>query len=200
MIDAWLQTLGAWGYALLGAVAFLEYVFPPVPGDVATVAGGAWAALDGRSLVLLHLTMTTAGMLGAAVCWRVGRGFEHRLAAMDPARTVFGFSVEQLHKTQAALKRRATSLLLLNRFLPGFRAVIFFAAGASDVPLFKTIGLGAVSASMLNALLLFAGVTIGHNEEALVAFFKRFQTLSFLLLAVVLLVFLARWLWRRRAP
>jgi membrane protein DedA with SNARE-associated domain len=138
-------------------------------------------------------------MLGIAVMWSIGRAFEQRLAALDPQRKLLWVSVEQIHRTQAALRRRSTSLLLLNRFLPGFRAVVFFAAGASNVPLFKSVALGGLSATMLNGLLLFAGVTIGHNEEALAAFFKRFQTLSFLLLAVVLLAFLARWLWRRRA-
>lgn len=199
MIDAWLQALGAWGYALLGFVAFLEYVVPPIPGDVVTVAGGAWAAHEERSLLVLHLAMTAGGVLGAAVMWAIGRAFEQRLAALDPQRKLFGLSVEQLHRTQAALRRRSTSLLVLNRFLPGFRAVVFFAAGASNVPFFKAIGLGALSAAMLNGLLLFAGVTIGHNEEALAAFFKRFQLAGFVLLGVVLLAFGARWLWRRRA-
>ena len=199
MIDAWLQALGAWGYALLGVVAFLEYVIPPIPGDVVGVAGGAWVALESRSPVLLLLVMTVGSMLGIAVMWSIGRAFEQRLAALDPQRKLLWVSVEQIHRTQAALRRRSTSLLVLNRFLPGFRAVVFFAAGASNVSLSKSVVLGGISATMLNGLLLFVGVSIGHNEEALAAFFKRFQTLSFLLLGVVLLAFLARWLWRRRA-
>src|SRR6185312_6256416 len=106
-------------------------------------------------------------------------------------------SVKQIHATQAALVRRSTSLLVLNRFLPGFRAVVFFAAGASGVPLPKTLLLGAISATALNALLIFVGVSVGHNEEKLAEFFSRFRVASFILLGVVLLAFLARWLWRR---
>lgn len=199
MIDSWLQALGSWGYALLGFVAFLEYVIPPIPGDVLTVAAGAWAEHENRSFALLLLVMTTGATIGVGVMWRIGLAFEHRLAKMDPEKKLLWLSVKQIHDTQAALVRRSTSLLVLNRFLPGFRAVVFFAAGASGVPLPKTLLLGAISATALNALLIFVGVSVGHNEEKLAEFFSRFRVASFILLGVVLLAFLARWLWRRRA-
>lgn len=196
--DAFLRTLGAWGYPLLGLAALIEYVFPPFPGDTVTVIGGAWAGREDRSVVLLHLVLTLGSVLGFTAMWRVGKSVGARTKDAADGSKIFGFDVEQVRKAQELMHRRSTSLLLLNRFLPSFRSVVFLAAGAADVSLVKTVTLGAVSAAVFNALLIFVGVTIGDNAEKLATFFSRFRTASFVLLGIIVLVFCARWLWRRR--
>ncbi len=197
--DAFLRTLGAWGYPILGLAALIEYVFPPFPGDTVTVIGGAWAGREERSVLLLHVVLTLGSVVGLAAMWRVGRSLGARTKDAADGTKVFGFEVEQVRKVQDLMRRRSTSLLLLNRFLPSFRSVVFLAAGAADVSFVKTVGLGAVSAAVFNALLIFVGVTIGDNAEQLATFFSRFRTASFILLGVIVLGFCARWLWRRRA-
>ena len=110
---------------------------------------------------------------------------------------MLGLQVGQIRRTQALMRERGGWLLVTNRFLPSFRSVLFVAAGAAGVPLWRTLLLGTVSAALFNALLLGAGVAVGDNAEAIAAFLRTFRTASILGVAVVALLFLARFLWRR---
>lgn len=197
-IDEWLGLIGAWGYALLGLTGFIEYVFPFFPGDVVTVTGGAWVEREHRSVALLFLALTIGSAAGLAVMWFVGRGLASRLDRLPPDKKFLGVSVEQLKKIEANMRRRSTWLLLGNRFMPGLRSVILLSAGAANVPLPKTLLLGSISAAAFNAILVFAGVTIGDNAEALAEFFSRFRVATAVFAGVVVVAIVARWVWRRR--
>ncbi|MGV3621313.1 MAG: DedA family protein [Archangium sp.] len=197
-IDAWLGMIGAWGYGLLGGAGFLEYIFPFFPGDVVLVTGGAWVEREDRSIALLFCALMLASWAGLAVVWRVGRALASRLDESPPDKKVLGVPVAQLKKIEARMRERSTWLLIGNRFMPGLRSVILLSAGAANVPLPKVLLFGGLSAAAFNALLIFVGITIGDNAEKLATFFSRFRTATFALVGVVIVVFIARWVWRRR--
>lgn len=198
MFDAFIVTLGAWGYPGLGLAALIEYVFPPFPGDTIVVLGGAWCAGGERSLLLAHLVLTLGSVLGMAVTWRVGNALAERIRLAPEGSRLVGLKVGQIRKAQALMRTRSTWVLLANRFLPSFRSVLFVAAGASDVPLWRTLIFGTISAAAFNALLLGVGVALGDNAERIAAFLKSFRYLSIGVVAVLALLFLARFLWLRR--
>ena len=196
-LEGFVQLLGAWGYPGLGLAAFIEYVFPPFPGDTVVLVGGAWAAREDRSIVLVHLLLTLGSIAGMGVTWRLGRSLSQRISLAPEGSRMLGLQVGQIRRTQALMRERGGWLLVTNRFLPSFRSVLFVAAGAAGVPLWRTLLLGTVSAALFNALLLGAGVAVGDNAEAIAAFLRTFRTASILGVAVVALLFLARFLWRR---
>ena len=200
MFDAFIETLGAWGYPGLGLAAFFEYLFPPFPGDTITVLGGAWAAREARSLVLVHLVLTLGSVVGMVVTWRVGKSLSQKIRLAPEGSRLVGLQVAQIRKAQQLMRTRSTWVLLANRFLPSFRSVLFVAAGASDVPLGRTLLFGTISASAFNALLIGVGVAVGDNAEKIAAFLRSFRYLSIAAVAVVASLFLARFLWRRRQP
>jgi membrane protein DedA with SNARE-associated domain len=196
-LDAFVTQLGAWGYPGLGLAAFIEYVFPPFPGDTVVVLGGAWAAREERSVVLVHLVLTLSSMVGIAAMWRVGRGVSGRLHHAPPGSRVLGLSVEKIHEAQRLMRARGGWLLVANRFLPSFRSVLFIAAGASDVSFSRTMLLGTVSALLFNGLLVSVGALVGDNAEAIADFFRTFQTASLVGLGLVVVLLLGRFLFRR---
>ncbi len=196
-VDELSRALGAWGYLGLGLASLLEYVFPPFPGDTVTLLGGAWAARGERSLPLVFLALMVGSAVGASVMWALGRSLERKLEGWPDDHRIFGLELAQLHKAQALMQKRGAWLLLVNRFLPSFRAVVFVAAGASGVSYGKTLALGLVSAAAFNAVLLSAGAAVGDNAEAIAEFFRTWRTISFAFLGVILLVVLGRFLWRR---
>lgn len=195
--DAFVQLLGAWGYPGLGLAAFIEYVFPPFPGDTVVVLGGAWAAREYRSLVLVYLVLTLGSVGGMGLTWRLGRSLAGKIRLAPEGSRLLGLKVGQIRRAQTLMRERGGWLLVANRFLPSFRSVLFVAAGAADVPLWRTLVLGTVSASIFNALLLAVGVAVGDNAEAIEDFLRTFRTASIAGVALVALVFLARFLWRR---
>lgn len=196
--QTFIDFLGAWGYPGLGLAAFLEYVFPPFPGDTLVVLGGAWAAREYRSIVLVHLVLTLGSVGGIFVTWRLGRGLAEKIRLAPEGSRLLGLKVGQIRKTQTLMRDRGGWLLLANRFLPSFRSVLFIAAGAADVPLWRTLALGTVSAAAFNAVLLGVGVAVGDNVEAIAEFLRTFRNASIAGVAVVGSLFLARFLWRRR--
>jgi membrane-associated protein len=102
--------------------------------------------------------------MGAAIGLRLDR----RMAARSPAWEV------RLARFEAGYRRWGVGLLLLNRFLPGIRAFLFVAAGASGIPIRKVLLYGAISAALWNALLLGVGALAVENVEELVLLFDRY--------------------------
>lgn len=197
-LDRLMELLGAWGYPGLGLAALIEYVFPPFPGDTVTVLGGAWAARESRSLLLVHLVLTVGGVLGMALTWRLGRSLAGRISLAPEGSRLLGLKVGRIRQAQALMRTRGDWLLISNRFLPSFRAVLFVAAGASDVSLWRTLALGTLSAAVFNGILLAVGVAVGVNAEAIAHFLRQFRYLSIAGVTVVVLILLGRFLWQRR--
>ena len=196
-LDAFIRSLGPWGYPLFLAAALIEYVFPPFPGDTVVVLGGAWAARGDRSIAVLYLMLTLGNVLGVALTWRVGRALAGRIERAHDGDRILGLKVESIRKAQTAMRARGTVLLATNRFLPSLRSVLFIAAGASEVPFARALLLGTLSALVFNALLVGVGVEVGDNAEAIAGFFRHFRVASFVLLGVLVVGFVARFLWRR---
>jgi membrane protein DedA with SNARE-associated domain len=200
-LDELLRGLGPSGYALLGAAALIEYVFPPFPGDTVTLLGGAYVARAERSMAPVIAVLTLGSALGITATWRVGRAIAGRLATVPAGSRLFGLKVEQLRRAQVLMKSRGSWLLVANRFLPSFRTVVFIAAGASGVSLSRALALGLSSALAWNTLLVAVGFTIGDNAEVIERFFVTYRTGALAVFGLVALGIGARYLWtRRRAP
>ncbi len=192
-----MELLGAWGYPGLGLAALIEYLFPPFPGDTVVVIGGAWAAREARSFVLVHLVLTLGSMVGMASTWRLGVALAGRIRHAAPGSRLFGLEVGRIQKAQLLMRRQGSWLLVSNRFLPSFRSVLFVAAGAAEVPLWKTLLLGTISAAAFNGILLAVGAAVGTNAEKIAQFFRQFRTFSIAAVTFVVVVLLGRFLWRR---
>jgi membrane-associated protein len=187
---------GPWAPAILFFAAFVEHVFPPFPGDLLVVLG-AWYAVQGELPWPVVLLLTTAGAVaGGWVDHRVGaalgRGLERRAGRsrlLPP---------ERLAAFEAAYRRWGAWLILANRFLPGIRAFLFVAAGASGLPLPRVLALGALSAVLWNGMLLGAGVLLARNLEELLTLVQRSTATAGVLVVGALLVLALRALWLRR--
>ena len=186
---------GPWAPAVLFFATFVEHVFPPFPGDL-LVVWGAWYAVQGQLSWPLLLACGTAGAVaGAWVDHRLGVALGRRLDARASRSRLL--PAERLAAFEAAYRRWGSWLLVLNRFMPGIRAFLFVAAGASGLPVGRVVLLGGLSALAWNALLLAAGGLLASNEERLVELVDRYTVAAGALLALAALLLLARSLWRR---
>jgi membrane-associated protein len=178
---------------LFGA-SFLEYVFPPFPGDVLVLLG-AWYAVQGVLSWPATLAAVTGGaLLGAVVDWRIGRAIGPRLEARAAARG----RDAGLARFEASYRRWGPWFLVVNRFLPGGRALIFVAAGACRVPLRQVLVFGGISAILWNALLLGLGALVARNADDLVHIFRSYTRGAWIVVAAVAAAFVVRALWKRR--
>lgn len=178
-----LSRTSAYAPVLLFGASLVEYVFPPFPGDLLVVLG-AWYAVQGiLSWPAVFAAVTAGAIVGAAVDHRVGvvlgRGLDRRAALRG------GLTAERLRDFEASYRRWGAGLLVANRFMPGIRAFLFVAAGASGIPLRRVLLYGGVSAAIWNALLLAAGALVARSADDLVGLFERYTDVAWVLLAVL---------------
>jgi membrane-associated protein len=178
-----LSRTSAYAPALLFGASLVEYVFPPFPGDLLVVLG-AWYAVQGAlSWPAVFAAVTGGAIVGAAIDHRVGvvlgRGLGRRAARRG------GLTAERLRDFEASYRRWGAWLLVANRFMPGIRAFLFVAAGASGIPLRRVLLYGGVSAAIWNALLLAAGALVARSADDLVGLFERYTDVAWVLLAVL---------------
>jgi membrane protein DedA with SNARE-associated domain len=130
------DTLGAWTYALVGALAFLEtgaFVGLIAPGETAVVLGGVVAAEGGVSLVPMVLIVWLAAALGDFVSFMLGRRLGRPfLVARGPR---IGVTGARLARVDAFFERHGAKAILVGRFIGLIRAVAPFLAGASGMRL-----------------------------------------------------------------
>jgi membrane-associated protein len=187
--------------AILFGASFVEYVFPPFPGDLVVVLG-AWYAVQGQISWTATFAATTAGAVaGAWVDWRIGAALGRSLGrrAHRPSVVHRLLTAERLAAFEASYRRWGALLLVANRFFPGIRAFVFVAAGASGIPLATVLLLGGISAALWNVLLLGAGALIARNADELVGLLDRYTQFASTVLAAAIVVWAAAWLLRRRA-
>lgn len=193
-VDSLIQTVGPVAFLALGIVAFLEYLFPPLPGDTLLLLGGVYAVRGEQSPILVALAIVVGSLAGAAVTHRFGWWLGMR-AEKKP---FLGIDPDRLHALQARMRKVEVWLLLGNRFLPGVRSLIFIAAGAAQLPLPRVLALGAVSAILHTTVVMLIGAAVGGNLEQLEAIVGRYQLYFLIALLVVGALFVLRWAWRRR--
>ncbi len=183
--------------AILFAATLVEYVFPPFPGDLVVVLGSWYAVRGAISWPSAFAAVTAGALLGAWIDYRIGVALaprlDRRLSRFSP------LSEERLLRFEASYRRWGGWLLLANRFMPGIRAFLFVAAGASGIPLRRVLLLGGISAVAWNAVLLGVGALVAHSAEELVAVVERYTQVAWIVLGAGAALAAAVALWRRRA-
>jgi membrane-associated protein len=130
------DTLGAWTYALVAGLAFLEtgaFVGLVAPGETAIVLGGVVAAQGEINLEAMLLIAWLAAALGDLVSFVLGRRLGRRfLIARGPR---LGVTAARLERVEGFFDRHGAKAILVGRFIGLVRAVAPFTAGASGMRL-----------------------------------------------------------------
>jgi len=177
--------------------SLVEYVFPPFPGDTLVLLG-AWYAVHGElSWPVTFLSVTAGAVAGAWIDYQVGAALGRRLDRSAERRGPL--TAERLHRVEQGYRRYGVWFLVANRFLPGVRAFLFVAAGASGMPMGRVLLYGGVSAAVWNVLLLAAGAYVVTNLDEMVQLLERYTETAWALIAAVAVVLVVRALWLRRA-
>ena len=205
LADTWVRNLGPWGYPVLAAAALLEYIFPPFPGDSVVALGGVWAWLTSKSWLGVWVAVTSGNALGIGLQHRVGRFLSHSMQAPEHGRiagklSAWGLSKDRIAAMQERVRKRGVALLLVNRFLPSFRALVFLAAGASGLSLKKTLGWGILGSLAWNAFILGIGAWVGGNAERMLGLLERYQAAAAWVLgaAIAFWVLYKLYVWKRK--
>jgi len=200
------------GASALAVSAMFEYLFPPFPGDTITLFGAVLITAYAWSFVTVFSAVMIGSMVGAMAAFYVGAAVQVR---RDRRLAASASTSETAAETGARARRRASRrelidrviagfhrygpvFLLLNRFLPGFRAVFFVAAGMAKMRPSAVFLYGAISAGLWNLLVIGLGALVGANLETLTRWMTRYATALWILAGLATVALVARW-WLRRS-
>lgn len=183
-----------WVYGALLLSAFLENVIPPIPGDTVVVFS---AYLVGRGVLEwwpVYLATCAGGMAGFLVMYYLGRRHGRSFFASRGGRF---FSAQRAASAERWLARYGALLILVNRFLSGIRSVIAVAAGMGGMNWKKVALCGLASMVLWNGGMLYAGLLVGENWEAVMGYLQHYNRAVSLVLVAGAAFLALRW-WRRR--
>jgi membrane protein DedA with SNARE-associated domain/uncharacterized tellurite resistance protein B-like protein len=150
-------------YAVLGLLAAVENVIPPVPSDAA-VALGAFLSIRGLTTPLgVFLVTWAANLAGAAAVYLVARRYGRRLFATSTGRRLL--APRSLAIIEREYLRFGVVGIFISRFLPGIRAVVPPFAGLVGLSAIRTLVPMGVASAIWYGGITILGTVIGSEWE-----------------------------------
>ena len=130
-LQAFVQTYGAWVYALLFLIVFVEtgvVVMPFLPGDSLLFIVGALCGAGLMNLPLAMGLLVVAAVLGDQLNYTIGRYFGPKVFQWEDSRW---FNKNAFNQAHAFYERYGGITIVLARFMPFIRTFAPFVAGVA---------------------------------------------------------------------
>lgn len=154
-LAAFVQNYGAWVYALLFLIIFVEtglVVMPFLPGDSLLFVVGALCAAGAMHLPLVLVLLLVAAILGDQTNYHIGRYFGPKVFRWEHSRFFNRHAFNQAH---AFYERHGGVTIILARFMPFIRTFAPFVAGVAAMTRTKFTFF-----NVIGALLWVGGITV----------------------------------------
>ena len=132
-LATFVQTYGAWVYALLFAIIFIEtgvVVMPFLPGDSLLFVVGAMCAAGLMNLPLVMALLWIAAVLGNQSNYAIGRAIGPRVFSWEDSRWFNKKAFDQAH---AFYEKYGGVTIIAARFMPFLRTFAPFVAGVAQM-------------------------------------------------------------------
>ena len=161
-LAAFVQNYGAWVYALLFAIIFVEtgvVVMPFLPGDSLLFVVGALCGAGLMSLPLAMVLLVVAAVLGDQTNYSIGRYFGPKVWQWEHSRWFNRRAFEQAH---AFYEKYGGVTIILARFMPFIRTFAPFVAGVAEMSRAKFTAYNVIGALLWVVGISLAGYLFGN--------------------------------------
>ena len=179
-LSAIIQQFGAWTYAILFAVIFIEtglVVMPFLPGDSLLFAAGTFAALGALDVRLLIALLAVAAVVGDTVNYWIGHRVGEKAFSREDARF---FKKEYLDRTHAFYEKHGGKTIIIARFVPIIRTFAPFVAGIGKMSYGRFLSFNVIGGVGWVVLLVGTGYFFGN-----IPFIRK--NFSIAILAIILI-------------
>jgi membrane protein DedA with SNARE-associated domain len=180
-------------YLLVGVGSAIENLFPPVPSDLAVVAGGILADRGILDVRLVFLVAWISNLVLALAVYVAALRFGGGIFSTRWGRWLL--RPVQLERMSLFYEDYGALTILVSRFFPVFRVLVPAFAGISRLGFWRTALPLAIASAVWYAALVIGGVLASRNIPRIVSALTAVNTTAGLvtLLAAVVL----SWVWWR---
>ena len=184
-----------WVYITIFLFAFIENVFPPSPSDLVIVIGGTLVGAGDLSFIFTLLFATIGSITGFMLMFYIGSTVDKKLIHAGRFKYI---PVNSIDKVETWFRKYGYFVIVVNRFMPGTRAVISFFAGISNLDPKRTIILCLVSALLWNTIMLYLGFVFGDNVAKVDEYLTTYTNIVIAVTSAVILFFIVRLFFRKK--
>ena len=190
-----INALGEWG---VGALTFIETVFPPIPSEVILPLAGYESYAGNLNLVLLLITSTLGAYAGALLLYFLGRwvGQERVIRVLSKLPLV---DRDDFEKAAAWFHRHGKKAVFFGRLIPGVRSLISLPAGAERMPLISFSLFTLAGTLLWNSLLIGGGFALGTQYELVEEYAQYLDYVVYAAIAAIGIALVVRGVRRNRA-
>jgi membrane protein DedA with SNARE-associated domain len=182
-----------WIYLVIFAACFIENVFPPFPGDTFIVAAGGLVGLARLPLIPSLAVVIVGGTASVMLLYLLG----DRYGRAYFIKKIFKyFNADDIHEMEAHFRRYGGALMLVSRFVLGFRSAIALVAGISEYSPIKTVVYTVLSYLLFAGAIFYVSITLVDNLDRIETYFRTYSTVVWPLLFLLAAVYIGRMIYR----
>jgi membrane protein DedA with SNARE-associated domain len=148
------------------------------------------------NIPLAVILATVGSVAGATVGYFIGAWGGRPL--LDRYGRYVGIGAEDLDRADRWFDRWGSWAVFLGRMVPLVRTFVSYPAGISRMPMGRFLLFSTLGSLPWNAALIYAGFVVGENYAEIEAAIKPFEYVIYVAVAVLAVLFVARWWWGKR--
>lgn len=173
-------------YLILFFFSFVENIFPPSPSDLVVVIASTLISKSIINFTLTLLITTFASTIGFVLMYFIGEFSGEKILRKGKLKFI---KQEYLNKADLWFHKYGYKLILINRFMPGTRAVISFFCGVHNLKPIRSFTYAFVSSLLWNLILIFIGIFLGNNINLIDKYLSTYSNIILILTAIIVLIF-----------
>ncbi len=186
----------ALAYVLLFISAFVENVFPPIPGDTVTVIGAYLVSTGKLTFWGVYIATTVGSVIGFFTMYLLGLIIGTRLLQSKMIQKYF--SLQKSERVKKWFANYGYWVIVANRFLSGTRSVISLFAGFFALKWLPVLLLSFLSAAIWNGLLIYGGYLLGNNWKTIIYWVKQYNKIVLIISVFLVILWLFyQLLWKK---
>ncbi len=182
-------------YLVLFLFSFVENIFPPSPSDFVVVFAATLIAHNSIGFIPIVTITTVGSTIGFIAMYFIGAFLGEQLLRKGRLKFI---KKESLDKADIWFHKYGYKLILINRFMPGTRAVISFFSGVHGLKRWETFLFAGLSSLVWNFILILIGIFLGNNLYMIDKYLSAYSNIILIVTLVVIAYFVIRYFLKKK--